>query len=130
MGHEIESRHQQNEVNKSEPMLLESGLNLFQEPLCDILVTHRLSLGLHRQEGIRFREIKSPDNQQNRRTSSEPKQCSPPMGIIRGDRKIEHGGKKVSERVALLKQTGEKSSRGDRSVFECRSRCVSVHSTH
>lgn len=81
-------------------------------------------------EGLRLRQTQPEDNNQHRWASSEPEEGTPAMGRGINQRARKSRRKQIPERIPLLQQAGDNTTRCDGTVLQRGSRRVTVQSAH
>lgn len=126
----IETCHKNNHVGEEKPILLHRLVGFLEESEhvglfgasmaasgLTFLPFALLSFGFGNLEVVCLRQESTPNDDQDRRASAEPEQTSPSLRGSGHESSVEYGGKKVSDRVALLEQTREDTTGVVRKVF-------------
>ena len=81
-------------------------------------------------ERLRLRQTQAESNQQNRRAGRKPIERSPTMGRRVDQRPRKDRGQQISERIALLKHTGENATSGLGTILEGGGSRITIQATH
>lgn len=101
--HEVETGHEQDKVDKQQPVLLQS-----HPPLGDESTSH-IAVGLSDRSSLRvgfgFRETEAEDDNEDRWTRAKPKERSPAVGGGADESASEHCCHQVAKCVSLLQHS-------------------------
>lgn len=126
--HEVESSHQDDEVDEKLPVVLEGDFTFSDESAGDVLSCFADTLAL--DESVGLREAETVDDDQDWRAGTEPEKRSPSVRSGVDEATSEDGCEEVSECVSLLEHTRDDSSCGLWTVFKSGRRGVTVQTAH
>lgn len=126
---EIESRHQQHQINQNEPMSPQRNFALREKSPRDTSLDMRTSF-LTLSKGARLREKQSERNNQHRHRS--PKPVKRPPALRRGPNQStrKRRRKQIPKRIALLQQTRDDAARLSRTIFQRGGGSIPVQPAH
>ena len=112
--HEIETGHEQNEIGEQQPVLVQGNLAFCDESTG--YVATRFPCRIPFQIGLCLGKAQAEDDDEDRRTGTEPEQRSPAVRSRPNKGACEDRCQEISKRISLLQHSRNDTS-VDQSVF-------------
>lgn len=126
--HEVESGHEQDHVDQCKPVVLNGLASLVNKATrgSGCILSHNLPLTIRLGLG----EVESPDDEEDRRASAEPKQRPPRVDGCVNQRTSKGSGQEIADGITSLEQTGHDTTSCIWAVFKSSCHGVSVETAH
>lgn len=128
VGHEVEARHHEHEVDEEHPVLSDGDAAFGDEGAGEMAAGDADGFAL--AEAFGFREAEAEEDEEDWRAGAEPVEGTPAVGGGVDETTRKCGGEQVAKGVALLEHPADDPSRFFGAIFQGRGCRIAVQSTH